>query len=300
MSTLAERKKLKVADLKALLSERGLDTLGLKAALLERLEDAIAKEEAAPAVPGEEQPEAVAEPDPSPQEMDVPEESPAPAPAEDPVPIASATTPAATKAQAKPAEVDMRKLFITSIPMDVTEDSLKAVISEYGDVAELKVVDIRKKEGKGGKIAFVTMATPEGAQKAIDGLHDKHTMGSAPKPMVVQVSKPKGSKDDSRKGEKRPRDDAAPPEGKSLFFFNAKTASGTPLTDEAIRGALASYASSEISIFPGKPLGVMRFETHEAAAQAMAKITGEGGMVPVDGAQGIKVRWDGKEEKKAP
>mmetsp|Transcript_53386 Transcript_53386/g.169733 ORF Transcript_53386/g.169733 Transcript_53386/m.169733 type:complete len:164 (+) Transcript_53386:79-570(+) len=101
MTTVAERKKLKVADLKALLSERGLDTSGLKAALLERLEDAIAKEEAAPAVPGEEQPEAVAEPDPSPQEMDVPEESPAPAPAEDPVPIASATTPAATKVRGR-------------------------------------------------------------------------------------------------------------------------------------------------------------------------------------------------------
>ena len=62
------------------------------------------------------------------------------------------------------------KLFVGSLPFSTTEDELREVFSQAGEVASARVIT-DKFTGKSRGFGFVEMANAEGAQKAIETLN---------------------------------------------------------------------------------------------------------------------------------
>jgi len=78
------------------------------------------------------------------------------------------------------------KLFVGNLSWGTTDESLLTIFSEVGEVVEAKViVDKFKNRSKG--FGFVTMATEELAQAAIDQLNGKEVDGRA---INVSIAKP--------------------------------------------------------------------------------------------------------------
>ena len=70
------------------------------------------------------------------------------------------------------------KLFVGNLDFKVTENDLRDAFAAYGTVVETNVVIDRVTSRPRG-FAFVTMGSPEEAQKAIDGLNGKELGGRA-------------------------------------------------------------------------------------------------------------------------
>ncbi len=83
------------------------------------------------------------------------------------------------------------KLFIGNISWDSTEESLKEFFSQVGEVVEVKIIYDRN-TGRSKGFGFVTMGTPEEAQKAIDELNGKECDGRE-----LRIDEARPQKDDS-------------------------------------------------------------------------------------------------------
>lgn len=68
------------------------------------------------------------------------------------------------------------KLFVGNLDFKVTENDLQDAFASHGTVVETNLVTDRATARPRG-FAFVTMASPEEAQKAIDGLNGKELGG---------------------------------------------------------------------------------------------------------------------------
>jgi RNA recognition motif-containing protein len=68
------------------------------------------------------------------------------------------------------------KLFVGGIAWASTEDSLKQFFSQVGEVVEVKIIKDRQ-TGKSKGFGFVTMATAEEAEKAINELNNQDLDG---------------------------------------------------------------------------------------------------------------------------
>ncbi len=91
------------------------------------------------------------------------------------------------------------KLFVGNLSWGVTDESLKAIFAEIGEVVEAKViVDRMKNRSKG--FGFVTMATEELAQAAIDQLNGKEVDGRA---INVSVARPPRENDGGFRNDRR-------------------------------------------------------------------------------------------------
>ncbi len=83
------------------------------------------------------------------------------------------------------------KLFVGNISWRATEDQLKEVFSQVGTVLDVKIIyDKVKNRSKG--FGFVTMSTPEEAQKAIEELNAKAEVDGR----VIYVSEAKPQKEE--------------------------------------------------------------------------------------------------------
>lgn len=80
------------------------------------------------------------------------------------------------------------KLFIGNLDWGITDDDLGKLFSQYGDVEEAVVITERGSTRSRG-FGFVTMATEEGKDKAIEELNGKDFEG---RELRVNVAKPKG------------------------------------------------------------------------------------------------------------
>lgn len=78
------------------------------------------------------------------------------------------------------------KLFVGSIAWATTEEGLKEFFSQAGTVVEAKIIK-NKETGKSRGFGFVTMSTPEEAQKAIEMLNEKDLDG---RKIFVKEAKP--------------------------------------------------------------------------------------------------------------
>jgi cold-inducible RNA-binding protein len=87
------------------------------------------------------------------------------------------------------------KLYVGNLSFDTSENDLQDLFSQHGPVSEVNLITDRM-SGRSRGFAFVTMATPEGAQAAIDALAGKEVQGRA---LTVN--------------EARPREENAPPRG---------------------------------------------------------------------------------------
>ena len=79
------------------------------------------------------------------------------------------------------------KLFVGNLSFDVTENDLQDAFIAFGPVSEVNLMTDRS-TGRSRGFAFVTMATPEGAQAAIQGMAGKDLKGRA---LTVNEARPR-------------------------------------------------------------------------------------------------------------
>ncbi|MGD0259591.1 MAG: RNA-binding protein [Verrucomicrobiota bacterium] len=79
------------------------------------------------------------------------------------------------------------KLFVGNLSFDVTENDLQDLFVAFGPVTEVNLMTDRS-TGRSRGFAFVTMATPEGAQAAIQGMASKEVKGRA---LTVNEARPR-------------------------------------------------------------------------------------------------------------
>jgi cold-inducible RNA-binding protein len=79
------------------------------------------------------------------------------------------------------------KLFVGNISFNTTENDLQDAFAAFGTVTEASLMMDRMTNKPRG-FGFVTMSTPEEAQKAIQGLNGKEMGGRA---LTVNVARPR-------------------------------------------------------------------------------------------------------------
>ena len=79
------------------------------------------------------------------------------------------------------------KLFVGNLSFKTTENDLQDAFSAFGTVSEVNVMMDRMTNRPRG-FGFVTMSTPEEAQKAVEGMHGKDFGGRA---LTVNVARPR-------------------------------------------------------------------------------------------------------------
>jgi RNA recognition motif-containing protein len=79
------------------------------------------------------------------------------------------------------------KLFVGNLSFEVTENDLQDLFVSFGPVTEVNLM-MDRSTGRSRGFAFVTMATPEGAQAAIQGMAGKEVKGRA---LTVNEARPR-------------------------------------------------------------------------------------------------------------
>ena len=79
------------------------------------------------------------------------------------------------------------KLFVGNLDFKVTENDLQDAFAAHGTVIEANLM-MDRATGRPRGFGFVTMSTPEEAQKAIDALHGKELAGRA---LTVNIARPR-------------------------------------------------------------------------------------------------------------
>lgn len=85
-------------------------------------------------------------------------------------------------------ELDACKLYVAYLPKGISEDGIRTLFQQYGLVTDVKLITDRQTGASKG-YSFVTMATPEAAQGAINGLSGYKIEGNA---LIVKVAGDKG------------------------------------------------------------------------------------------------------------
>jgi cold-inducible RNA-binding protein len=81
----------------------------------------------------------------------------------------------------------MSKLFVGNLSFNVTENDLQDAFAAHGTVTEANLM-MDRSTGRPRGFAFVTMSTPEEAQKAIEAMNGKDLDGRA---LTVNVARPR-------------------------------------------------------------------------------------------------------------
>lgn len=79
------------------------------------------------------------------------------------------------------------KLFVGNLPWRVSQDDLQDLFSQVGEVVDAFILKDRETQRSKG-FGFVTMASAEDAQAAIDKFHDYEWHD---RPLVVNIARPK-------------------------------------------------------------------------------------------------------------
>src|SRR5580765_7448694 len=79
------------------------------------------------------------------------------------------------------------KLFVGNLSFDITENDLQDAFAAHGTVVEANLM-MDRATGRPRGFGFVTMSTPEEAQKAIDALNGKELGGRA---LNVNIARPR-------------------------------------------------------------------------------------------------------------
>lgn len=81
---------------------------------------------------------------------------------------------------------DKSKLYVGNLPYSVTDESLKELFAEAGEVTEAKVIT-DKFSGRSKGFGFVTMKDEQTATKAVETMNNKEIEG---RPLKVNVARP--------------------------------------------------------------------------------------------------------------
>lgn len=79
------------------------------------------------------------------------------------------------------------KLFVGNLSFNTTENDLQDAFAAHGTVVEANLM-MDRATGRPRGFGFVTMGSPEEAQKAIDAMHGAQLDG---RPLTVNVARPK-------------------------------------------------------------------------------------------------------------
>jgi len=79
------------------------------------------------------------------------------------------------------------KLFVGNLSFNITENDLQDAFAAHGTVIEANLM-MDRATGRPRGFGFVTMSTPEEAQKAIDAMHGKELAGRA---LTVNLARPR-------------------------------------------------------------------------------------------------------------
>ena len=79
------------------------------------------------------------------------------------------------------------KLFVGNLSFNITENDLQDAFAAHGTVVEANLM-MDRATGRPRGFAFVTMGSPEEAQKAIEALNGKSIDGRA---LTVNIAKPR-------------------------------------------------------------------------------------------------------------
>lgn len=79
------------------------------------------------------------------------------------------------------------KLFVGNLAFATTENDLQDAFAAFGTVMEVNLM-LDRETGKSRGFAFVTMSSPEEAQKAIEGLQGKNFGG---RDLTVNIARPR-------------------------------------------------------------------------------------------------------------
>jgi len=79
------------------------------------------------------------------------------------------------------------KLFVGNLSFNTTENDLQEAFAAHGTVTEANLM-MDRMSGRSRGFAFVTMSSPDEAQKAIDALHGAQLDGRA---LTVNIARPK-------------------------------------------------------------------------------------------------------------
>ncbi len=79
------------------------------------------------------------------------------------------------------------KLFVGNLSFNTTENDLRDAFAAHGTVEEANLM-MDRDTGRPRGFAFVTLSTPEEAQKAIDALNGKELDGRA---LTVNIARPR-------------------------------------------------------------------------------------------------------------
>jgi cold-inducible RNA-binding protein len=79
------------------------------------------------------------------------------------------------------------KLFVGNLSFNTTENDLQAAFAAFGTVTEANLM-MDRATGRARGFGFVTMSTPEEAQKAIEAMNGRSMDGRA---LTVNLAKPR-------------------------------------------------------------------------------------------------------------
>ena len=82
------------------------------------------------------------------------------------------------------------KLFVGNLSFNVTENDLQDAFAAHGTVSEVNLM-MDRSTGRSRGFAFVTMSSPEEAQKAIDAMSGHSLDGRA---LTVNVARPRAER----------------------------------------------------------------------------------------------------------
>jgi RNA recognition motif-containing protein len=83
--------------------------------------------------------------------------------------------------------MDNKKLYVGNLPWSVTNDSLREMFSQFGEVTDAVVITDRM-SGRSKGFGFVTFATEEAASAATQQMHEKEVEG---RKIIVNVARPR-------------------------------------------------------------------------------------------------------------
>ena len=90
----------------------------------------------------------------------------------------------------------MNKLFVGNLSFNTTENDLQDAFAAHGTVVEANLM-MDRVSGRPRGFGFVTMSTPEEAQKAVAALHGQQLDGRA---LTVNIARPKEERPPRREG----------------------------------------------------------------------------------------------------
>jgi cold-inducible RNA-binding protein len=88
------------------------------------------------------------------------------------------------------------KLFVGNLSFKTTENELQDAFAAYGTVLEANLM-MDRATGRPRGFGFITMSTPEEAEKAIEALHGKDLGGRA---LTVNIARPREERQDGGSG----------------------------------------------------------------------------------------------------